>query len=82
MTVVRHNDNTFFVNGELFEVNKANDYIKVVVSGNRVGTALYNLYLIIGRTKIFVAGNVYENEYVELISSLSAFMNFRVEVLR
>jgi len=73
-------DNEYRVNGKYYSINSFVDYIRVVKYGNRVGSVLYGIYLIIGGHKIFIVRDLYAEEYSEAIESISHFLKMKIAV--
>lgn len=74
------NGNIYTINGEVYSLNTSDDYIRVVKYTNSTGSALFGIYLVLGKKKIFIVRNLYTEEYTEIVQSLSFFLGLKVVV--
>jgi hypothetical protein len=70
----------YIINDKEYLVKSDRDYIRIVKYGNRLGSALFSIYLILDSHKLFIVGDLYDEEYADTIRSLSSFLGLKVIV--
>lgn len=80
ITIDRKGDNEIVFNGRVFKLDPQRDYIKVNKYGNRVGSALFRIHLILNNEKLFIVRDLYREEYNDTIKSLADFLRLKVAV--
>jgi len=80
ISIEKVSQDSFIINGKNYSVHSEKDHIKVIRYGNRVGTALFGIYLLLDNHKLFIVRDLYEEEYMDTIQSLSSFLGLKVIV--
>jgi hypothetical protein len=68
----------YIINGKDYSVNGEMDYIKVIKYGNRVGSALFGIFLVVDNHKLFIVRDLCDNEYMDTVRSLSSFLGLKI----
>ncbi|SDF70482.1 hypothetical protein SAMN04488121_102710 [Chitinophaga filiformis] len=80
ISIEKVSQDSYIINGKNYSVHSEKDHIEVIKYANRVGSALFGIYLLLDNHKLFIVRDLYEKEYMDTIQSLSSFLGLKVIV--